>query len=75
MMGNWSLGDYFKKESINMSYEFLTKVLNIPAEKISVTCFEGNEDAPRDTEAAEIWQSVGIPKERIYFFGKKETVE
>ena len=73
MMGNWSLGDYFKKESINMSYEFLTKVLNIPAEKISVTCFEGNEDAPRDTEAAEIWQSVGIPKERIYFFGKKEN--
>ena len=73
MMGNWSLGDYFKKESINMSYEFLTKVLNIPAEKISVTCFEGNEDAPRDTEAAEIWESVGIPKERIYFFGKKEN--
>ena len=73
MMGNWSLGDYFKKESINMSYEFLTKELNIPAEKISVTCFEGNEDAPKDTEAAEIWESVGIPKERIYFFGKKEN--
>ncbi len=73
MMGNWSLGDYFKKESINMSYEFLTKELGIPNEKISVTCFAGDEDCPRDEEAANIWKSVGIPEERIYFFGKKEN--
>lgn len=73
MMGNWSLGDYFKKESINMSYEFLTKELGIPNEKISVTCFAGDGDCPRDDEAASIWESVGIPKERIYFFGKKEN--
>ncbi len=73
MMGNWSLGDYFKKESINMSYEFLTKELGIPSEKISVTCFAGDKDCPRDEEAASIWKSVGIPKERIYFFGKKEN--
>lgn len=73
MMGNWSLGDYFKKKSINMSYEFLTKELGIPSEKISVTCFAGDKDCPRDEEAASIWKSVGIPKERIYFFGKKEN--
>lgn len=73
MMGNWSLGDYFKQESINMSYEFLTKELGIPSEKISVTCFAGDKDCPRDDEAASIWESVGIPKERIYFFGKKEN--
>ncbi len=73
MMGNWSLGDYFKQESINMSYEFLTKELGIPSEKISVTCFAGDGDCPRDNEAAEIWEKVGIPKERIYFFGKKEN--
>ena len=48
MLGNWSLGDYFKEESIQMSYDFLTKELNIPVEKISVTCFAGDEDAPRD---------------------------
>lgn len=73
MMGNWSLGDYFKQESINMSYEFLTKELGIPNEKISVTCFAGDEDCPRDDEAASIWESVGIPRDRIYFFGKKEN--
>ncbi len=73
MMGNWSLGDYFKQESINMSYEFLTKELGIPSEKISVTCFAGDGDCPRDDEAADIWKSVGIPKTRIYFFGKKEN--
>lgn len=73
MMGNWSLGDYFKKESIAMSYEFLTKELGIPSEKISVTCFAGDNDCPRDNEAAELWEKQGIPKERIYFFGKKEN--
>ena len=73
MLGNWSLGDYFKEESIKMSYEFLTKELNIPAEKISVTCFKGDEDAPRDEVSAKCWEQVGIPKERIYFFGKEDN--
>lgn len=67
MLGNWSLGDYFKKESIAMSFEFLTKELGIPVEKLSITCFAGNEDAPRDEEAASYWKEAGIPVERIYF--------
>ena len=67
MLGNWSLGDYFKEESIKMSFEFLTKGLEIPVEKLSVTCFGGNETLGKDNEAASIWEKVGIPKERIYF--------
>ena len=67
MLGNWSLGAYFKEEAIKMSFEFLTKVLNIPVEKLSVTCFAGNADAPKDEEAAKYWEEAGIPKERIYF--------
>ena len=73
MMGNWSLGDYFKEESIKMSYEFLAKCLEIPNEKISVTCFEGDNDAPRDTESAEYWKQAGIPEERIYFLPKENN--
>lgn len=73
MLGNWSLGDYFKEESITMSYEFLTKELEIPAEKLSVTCFAGDEDAPRDTVSYECWKKAGIPDERIYFFGKGDN--
>ncbi len=73
MLGNWSLGDYFKEESIAMSYEFLTKELQIPAEKLSVTCFAGDDDAPRDTISYECWKKAGIPDERIYFFGKDDN--
>ncbi len=73
MLGNWSLGDYFKEESIAMSYEFLTKVLEIPSEKISVTCFAGDEDCPRDNLTAESWKKAGIPEERIYFYGKEDN--
>ena len=73
MLGNWSLGDSFKEESIKMSYEFLTKELQIPAEKISVTCFAGDADCPRDEETAKYWENVGIPKERIYYFGKDDN--
>lgn len=65
MLGNWSLGDYFKKEAITWSFEFLTKVLNIPVERLAVTVFEGNEIAPKDTEAKELWLSLGIKEERI----------
>ncbi len=73
MLGNWSLGDYFKEESVAMSYEFLTKELGIPAEKISVTCFAGDEDCPKDTVTAECWKKAGISEERIYFFGKDDN--
>ena len=73
MLGNWSLGDYFKEESIAMSYEFLTKELGIPNEKFSVTCFAGDEDCPRDNVTAECWKKAGIPEERIYFYGKDDN--
>ncbi len=73
MMGNWSLGDYFKKGAIEMSFEFLTKVLGIPLEKFAVTCFEGDSDAPRDNESADIWHSLGVPRERIGFLPKAKN--
>ena len=73
MLGNWSLGDYFKEESIKMSYDFLTKELQIPSEKISVTCFAGDEDCPRDETTANCWKKAGIPKERIYYYGKEDN--
>lgn len=69
MLGNWSLGDYFKKESITWSFEFLTEVLEIPKERLAVTVFAGNDVVPRDEEAASIWKSLGIPAERISFLG------
>lgn len=73
MLGNWSLGDYFKEEAIEMSYEFLTKELGIDANKLSVTCFAGDEDAPRDNVAEAAWKKAGIPQERIYFYGKDDN--
>ncbi len=73
MLGNWSLGDYWKKEAIEYSFEFLTKVLKISKEKLAVSCFKGNKNAPKDTESAEIWESLGIPKERIAFLGKDDN--
>lgn len=75
MLGNWSLGDYFKKESIAFSYEFLTseKWLAIPPEKLSVTVFEGEEGIPRDEESAGIWESHGIPRERIHFLPRSDN--
>ena len=73
MLGNWSLGDYFKEESVAMSFEFLTKELGIPVEKLSVTCFAGDEDAPRDEITAECWRKAGIQEERIYFYGKDDN--
>ena len=73
MLGNWSLGAYFKEESIAMSFEFLTKELGIPVEKLSVTCFAGDEDCPRDDVAANCWKKAGLPEEKIYFFGKEDN--
>ncbi len=75
MLGNWSLGDYFKEGAIAMSFEFLTseKYLGIPVEMLAVTCFEGDSDAPRDEESAGYWHKMGIPKERIGFLPKAKN--
>jgi alanyl-tRNA synthetase len=73
MLGNWSLGDYFKKEAIAYSFEFLTKVLKIPLKKLAVTCFAGDKDAGKDEEAFKVWKSLGIPNERIKFLGKEDN--
>jgi len=73
MMGNWSLGDYFKNESILMSHEFLTAALKIPQEKIFITVFSGDDSAPRDDESAGVWKSLGYPENHIFYYGKKEN--
>lgn len=73
MLGNWSLGDYFKKESISYSFEFLTKTLGIPVEKLAVSVFAGDQDAPRDEESAGVWNSLGIPKDRIFYLPKENN--
>lgn len=73
MLGNWSLGDYFKKEAIEFSFEFLTKVLEIPLNKLAVTCFAGDADAPKDDESAAVWMSLGVPENRIGFLPKKNN--
>lgn len=73
MLGNWSLGDYFKKEAIRWSFELLTKYLEIPVEKLAVTVFKGNDMVEADNESAEIWKSVGIRPERIKFLGEDDN--
>ena len=73
MLGNWSLGDYFKEESIFMSYAFLTDVIGIPADRLAVTVFEGFERIPKDDEAYEIWKRAGLNDSQIYFYGMKEN--
>lgn len=73
MLGNWSLGDYFKKEAISWSFEFLTKELKIPLERLAFTCFEGDENCPKDEEAADVWKSLGVPENRIFFLPKKDN--
>ena len=70
MLGNWSLGDYFKEEAISWSFELLTKHLNIPVERLAVTVFKGNDIVPADTESAEIWKKNGIKEKRIAFLGE-----
>ena len=73
MLGNWSLGDYFKTESISWSFEFLTKVLNIPIEKLAVSVFAGNDIVSADEESAKIWEGLGIKKEKIAFLDEEHN--
>ncbi len=75
MLGNWSLGDYFKKEAISWSFEFLTseKYLNIPVDRLAVSVFAGDDDAPRDEESAQLWQACGLKKEQIFYLPKKNN--
>ena len=73
MLGNWSLGDYFKQESLTWSYEFLVQELGLDPTRLSVTVFAGDADAPRDDESAGIWRGLGIPDERIHFLPKRDN--
>lgn len=73
MLGNWSLGDYFKAEAIKWSYEFLTKEMGLEHDRINATVFSGDDDAGRDEEAAKVWQEIGIPSEKIFYYGKKSN--
>ncbi len=73
MLGNWSLGDYFKKEQIPWFYEFLTTEIGIDPRKLYVSVFEGTKEVPRDEEAANLWKSVGISEERIFYYGAKKN--
>jgi len=73
MLGNWSLGDYWKKEAIELSFEFLTKELGLSVEKLAVSCFKGDDNAPKDNESAEVWRHLGISEKRIAFLGKSEN--
>jgi len=70
MLGNWSLGDYWKEDAIKFTFEFLTKILKIPKTKLAITYFKGDKNSPKDTETEKIWLSLGIPPERIAFLGK-----
>lgn len=75
MLGNWSFGDYFKEDAIKWSFEFLTdeKWLNIPIEKLAITCFEGDDAASKDEESAKLWMDLGISEKRIAFLGKEDN--
>jgi len=75
MLGNWSLGDYFKQEQIKWSYEFLTspQYLGLNPDNLAVTVFAGDEDCPRDEESAKFWEECGIKKERIFYLPKENN--
>jgi len=73
MLGNWSLGDYFKEEAIQMSYDFLVNELQLDPNRLAVTVFEGDNDSPKDEEAATVWKSLGIKEDNIYYLEKKHN--
>ncbi len=73
MLGNWSLGDYFKEEAIAWSWELLTKELGLDPSRMAVSVFKGDADAPKDEDAAQLWEKQGIPKDRVFFYGKEDN--
>lgn len=73
MLGNWSLGDYFKEETIRMSYDFLVNWLQLNPDRLAITVFKGDRDAPMDKEAANVWKSLGIKEENIFCLDKKHN--
>lgn len=73
MLGNWSLGDYFKKEQLSWIWEFLTKELKLDSKRLFVSVFEGTKDVPRDEESVQIWKILGVPDERVFFYGVKKN--
>ena len=73
MLGFWSLGDYWKQDSLRWTLEWFTRVLGLQQERISVTVFAGDSDAPRDDEAVQVWLELGIPRERIYYLPKEDN--
>src|SRR5512146_1287371 len=73
MLGNWSLGDYFKEESLAWSYEFLTRELALAPERLAVTVFAGDASAARDDESAGIWRRLGLPAARIHYLPRRDN--
>lgn len=73
MLGNWSLGDYFKKDQLSWIWQFLTEELKLPKEKLHVTVFEGDNQIPKDTESAAIWKELGVVEDHIHFYGAKKN--
>jgi alanyl-tRNA synthetase len=73
MLGNWSLGDYWKEQAIRLNYALLTERLGLDPERLHITCFAGDADAPRDDEAADVWRALGFPERRISFLPKSDN--
>jgi alanyl-tRNA synthetase len=73
MLGNWSLGDYFKDEQLSWIWEFFTKELELPKDRLYVTVFEGNEDVPKDIQSYEIWKKLGVPESQIHFYSAEKN--
>jgi alanyl-tRNA synthetase len=73
MLGNWSLGDYFKEEALSWSYEFITQHLGLEHSRLTFTCFEGDENAPKDTQSSDIWQKLGVSVDKIKYLPKDDN--
>lgn len=73
MIGNWSLGDYFKKEQLTWIWEFFTKEIGLPKDRLHVSLFEGNDQVPKDEESYRIWKSLGVPDDHIHYYGAQKN--
>ena len=73
MLGNWSLGDYFKEEQLAWVWEFFTKELKLPSERLHVSVFKGNNEVPKDIESLEIWKKLGVSENHIHFYGTQKN--